>query len=195
MMKLRRTTQRLAMWWCPNLNVAPPFRAAHAGLKPGATSEIRTLLVISISLLMALFLLAGSSYGKHKKADEPPFQYEAGTEDIAKGCAGKLEVLKEGFTFTCPAGNFSLPYSAVTLMQYRPDLSAEVLAMKIPWKVNPQITKLRENKYFTIVCNEQGKLRAVVLRVSEDDMRPYFAEIELQSGKSVQEYRSFDEFN
>src|SRR5208282_6439717 len=28
---------------CPNLNVAPPFRAARAGLKPGATSEIRTL--------------------------------------------------------------------------------------------------------------------------------------------------------
>ena len=27
---------------CPNLNVAPPFRASLAGLKPGATSEIRT---------------------------------------------------------------------------------------------------------------------------------------------------------
>jgi hypothetical protein len=26
-------------------------------------------------------------------------------------------------------------------------------------------------------------------------MRPYFAEIELQSGKSVQEFRDFGEFN
>jgi hypothetical protein len=152
-------------------------------------------LAISINLLMALLLLTGSSYGKHKKADEPPFQYEAGTENIEKGCAGKLQVLREGFTFKCPAGAFSLPFSAVTLMQYRPDVSAEVLAMKIPWKAKPQITKLRENKYFTVVCNEQGKLRAVVLRVSEDEMRPYFAEIELQSGKSVQEYRSFGEFD
>jgi hypothetical protein len=149
----------------------------------------------SINLLMALLLLTGSSYGKHKKPEGPPFQYEAGTENIDRGCAGKLEVLKGGFTFECPAGTFSLPFSAVTVMQYRPDVSAEVLAMKIPWKIKPQITRLRENKFFTIVCNEQGKLRAVVLRVDEDEMRPYFAEIELQSGKSVQEFRSFGEFD
>jgi hypothetical protein len=150
---------------------------------------------ISIALLMALFMLTGSSFGKHKKADEPPFQYEAGTESIDKGCAGQLEVLREGFTFKCPGGTFSLPFSGVTLMQFRPDVSADVMAMKIPWKIPPQQTRARENKFFTIVCNEQGKLRVVVLRVSEDNMRPYFAEIELQSGKTVQEYRSFEEFN
>jgi len=152
-------------------------------------------IAISVSLLAALLLLISPSYGKHRKVEEPPFQYQAGTEDLEKGCAGKLEVLKDGFTFRCPAGTISLPFSAVTVMQYRPDVSAEVLAMKIPWKIKPQVARVRENKYFTIVCNEQGKLRAVVLRVNEDDMRPYFAEIELQSGKSVQEFRSFDEFN
>jgi hypothetical protein len=157
--------------------------------------RIAKRVAISITLLMALLLLICPSYGKHKKTDEPPFQYLAGTENIEKGCAGKLEVLKEGFTFKCSSGTFSLPFPAITLMQYRPDVSAEVLAMKIPWKITPQLTRVRENKYFTIVCNEQGKLRAVVLRVSEDDMRPYFAEIELQSGKSVQEYRSFGEFD
>ena len=152
-------------------------------------------LAISFGLLMALFLLIGSSYGKHKKtADAPPFQYEAGSENIEKGCEGKLEVLKEGLTFKCPGGTVTLPFSAITLMQYRPDVSAEVLAMKIPWKIEPQFLRVRENKYFTIVGNEQGKLRAVVLRVDEDNMRPYFAEIELQSGRSVQEYRSFEEF-
>ena len=152
-------------------------------------------LAICINLLAVLLLLAGSSFGKHKKALEPPFQYQAGTENIEAGCAGKLEVLKEGFTFNCAAGTFSLPYSTVTVMQYRPDVSAEVLAMKIPWKVKPQISRGRVNQFFTIVCNDQGKLRAVILRVSEDDMRPYFAEIELQSGKSVKEYRSYDEFD
>ena len=151
-------------------------------------------MVISINLLMGLLLLTGSTYGKHKKTDDPPFLYLAGTENIERGCGGKLEVLKEGFTFKCATGTFSLPYSAITVMQYRPDVSDAVMAMKIPWKIAPQLARVRENKYFTIVSNEQGKLRAVVLRVDEDDMRPFFAEIELQSGKSVQEYRSFGEF-
>jgi hypothetical protein len=146
-------------------------------------------------LLIAMFLPISSSYGKHKKTvDEPPFLYQAGTENIEKGCGGKLEVLKEGFAFHCPGGTFNLSYAGITLMQYRPDLSNEVVAMKIPWAYPPVLTRVSANKYFTIVSNEQGKLRAVVLRVDEKDMRPYFAEIELQSGKSVQEYRSFDEF-
>jgi len=150
---------------------------------------------ISVSVLMALLLLISSTYGKHKNtAEEPPFQYEAGTEKIDKGCAGKLEVLKEGFSFKCTGGTINVAFSAITLMQYRPDVSEEVLAMKIPWIIKPQPVRVRENKYFTIVSNERGKLRAVVLRVDENNMRPYFAEIELQSGKSVQEYRSFGEF-
>jgi hypothetical protein len=152
-------------------------------------------LAVSVGLLMALFLLISSSDGKHKKtADEPPFLYQAGTENIEKGCGGKLEVLKEGFAFHCPGGTFNISYSAITLMQYRPDLSDEVMAMKIPWAYPPVLARVNKNKYFTIVSNEQGKLRVVVLRVDEKNMRPYFAEIELQSGKSVQEYRSFSEF-
>jgi hypothetical protein len=152
-------------------------------------------LAVVVKLLTAMLLLTGSSYSKHKKADEPPSVYLAGTENIEKGCGGKLEVLKEGFTFKCPGATFSLPYSGITVMQYRPDVSTEVMAMKIPWKITPQLARVRENKYFTIVSNTQGTLRAVVLRVDEDDMRPYFAEIELQSGKSVQEFRDFGEFN
>jgi hypothetical protein len=152
---------------------------------------------VCFSSLTALLLAATLSYGgKHKKnTDEPTFLYQAGTEKIEKGCGGKLEVLKEGFAFKCPSGTINLPYASITLMQYRPDISEEVLAMKIPWNDPPQLARVRENKYFTIVCNDQGKLRAVVLRVDENTMRPYFAEIELQSGKSVQEYRSFGEFN
>jgi hypothetical protein len=152
-------------------------------------------LTTSASLLITLFLLITPSYAKHKKpADEPPFQYEAGTENIDKGCGGKLEVLKDGLSFKCAGGTISLPFPSITLMQYRPDVSDKVLAMKIPWNIKPQLLRGRENRYFTIVSNEQGKLRAVVLRVDENNMRPYFAEIELQSGKSVEEYRSFDEF-
>ncbi len=145
--------------------------------------------------VMVLLLLSGLSYGKHRKNDEPPFQYVAGTENLDKGCAGKLEVLKEGFTYKCAGGSLNLPFSEVTLMQYRPNVSPEVMAMKVPWKVAPEFAKIKENRYFTIVAKAEGKLRVVVLRVEQDDMRPYFAEIELESGKTVQEYRSFDEFN
>ncbi|MGO8817086.1 MAG: hypothetical protein ACLQVG_20785 [Terriglobia bacterium] len=152
-------------------------------------------MAIAINLLIGLSLFTLSADGKHKKTDDPPFIYLAGTESVDKGCGGKLQVLKEGFTFKCATGGFSLPFSAITLMQYRPDVSEAVMAMKIPWKIAPQLARVRENKYFTIVTNEQGKLRAVVLRVDEDDMRPFFAEIELQSGKSVQEFRDFGEFN
>jgi hypothetical protein len=147
------------------------------------------------SVMLTLFLLTGATFGKHKGPGEPPFQYLAGTEDISKGCAGRLQVLKEALTFTCPAGRIQMPFAAITLMQYRPDVSRDVMNMNIPWKIKPQLARVRQNKYFTVVCNEQGKLRAVILLVNEDDMRPYFAEIELRSGKSVQEYRSFDEFD
>jgi hypothetical protein len=151
-------------------------------------------LTVSISLGLTLFLFAGPSYGKHKKGEEPPFEYLAGSENVERGSAGRLEVLKEGFTFKGPGAALSIPFSQVTVMQYRPDISPEVMAMKIAWNPKPQLARVRENQYFTIVWNDQGKLRAVIFRVNEDTMRPYFAEIELQSGKSVQEYRSFSEF-
>jgi hypothetical protein len=147
-------------------------------------------------LLVSLLVLSAATYAKHKKPEAPPpFQYLAGTENIEKGCGGKLEVLKEGFTFKCASGTFTMPFATITLMQYRPDVSQKVLDMKIPWKIPPMFPRTRENKYFAIVGSDQGKLRAIILRVDEDDMRPYFAEIELQSGKTVQEYRDFDEFN
>ena len=149
---------------------------------------------IFVSVLMAAFLPISSTYGKHQKSTEPPFAYVAGTESVEKGCAGKLEVLKDELTFRCPGAAITLPFSQITVMQYRPNVSAEVLAMKIPWNLKPLFPRVKENQYFTVVCNDQGKLRAIVLRAGEDTMRPYFAEIELESGKSVQEYRSFDEF-
>src|ERR1039458_2175827 len=79
------------------------------------TDRITRHVVILASLLLALLLPIASSYGKQKKgADVPPFLYEAGTEKVEKGCGGKLEVLKEGFSFKCPGGTINLPYSAIT---------------------------------------------------------------------------------
>ena len=40
--RLEQNESRPSFRCCPNLNVAPPFRVAPAGVKPGATREIRT---------------------------------------------------------------------------------------------------------------------------------------------------------
>jgi hypothetical protein len=144
--------------------------------------------------VLVLLLCTGFAYGKRKPANEPPFDYVGGTENIQPGCAGKLEVLTDGLAFTCPTGSVNLPFAAITLMQYRPDLSDEVREMKIAWRVQPPHDKARHNKYFTVVSNEHGTIHAVVLSVERESMRPYLAEIELKSGKSVEVYRSYDEF-
>ncbi len=146
-------------------------------------------------LLILLLLLTGLVFGKRKPVDEPPFLYEAGTENLERGCGGKLEVLRDAIAFNCPQGTVSMPFSAITLMQFRPDVSKQVVRMNIDWKVRPQSTKARDNLYFTILCNENGKIRAIVLRVIPDTLRPYLAEIELKSGKNVQVYRSYDELD
>jgi hypothetical protein len=146
------------------------------------------------SSLLVLLLCSGLADGKRKPADEPPFQYVGGTENIPRGCGGKLEVRKDGLAFTCTTGSISLPFSAITLMQYRPDLSSQVWRMNIAWKVEPPRERVRHNKYLTVVYGEQGTIHAVVLSVEPDSLRPYLAEIELKSGKSVEVYRSYDEF-
>lgn len=145
------------------------------------------------SSLLLLFLFTGWVYGKRKPTEVPLFLYEAGTENLARGCGGKLEVLKDALAFTCPQGSVTMPFSAITLMQYRPDVSKQVVGMNIDWKVRPALDRARDNIYFTVLCNENGKTRAVVLRVDVVSLRPYLAEIELKSGKNVQVYRSYDE--
>jgi hypothetical protein len=148
------------------------------------------------SSLLVLISLAGFAYAKRQAPDEPPFQYVAGTEDLAQGCAGKLEVLKDGLAFACPAGTLDVPFAAITLMQYRPDVSKQVLRMNIAWKVQPPVVKrLRDNEYFAVLYTAQGAVHAIVLKVEPLQMRPYLAEIELKSGKSVQVYRSYGEFD
>ncbi|MBZ5669739.1 MAG: hypothetical protein LAO04_08420 [Acidobacteriia bacterium] len=144
--------------------------------------------------LLAVLFLTGFAYGKRKPSDEPPFQYVGGTENIQQGCGGKLEVLKDGLAFTCPTGSVNLPFSAITLMQYRPDLSSQVWRMNIAWKVQPPHDKAKDNRYLTLVYREQDAIHAVVLRVEPITMRPYLAEIELQSGKGVEVWRSYEEF-
>jgi hypothetical protein len=137
-------------------------------------------------LAFTILLLAGSAFGNEQKSDAI-FQYAGGTEKIAIDCAGKLEVTPEGLVFKCPSGSLDMPFSAITLMQFRPDVSRRVRGLKVKWSTYPTILiPGKQNRYFTVVCKKQGVTHVVVLKVDELSMRPYLAEIELKSGKRVE---------
>ncbi len=135
-------------------------------------------------LIMLLALAAVD--GREKKPEEPQFKYVGGTEQIPQGCEGSLELTSEVLTFRCSGGSISAPYSSISLMQYRSNISRQVLKMKLGWKVKPTGRHGSRNRYFTVLYNDGGSARAIVLDVAPQAMRPYLAEIDLKAGKRVE---------
>jgi hypothetical protein len=115
-----------------------------------------------------------------------PFQYAGGTEKIEQNCAGNLEVTSDALVFKCATGSLTMPFSAITFMEYRPDLSRRVRQLKLNWSVRPDPGGGKRNRYFTVVSKAMDTTRVVVLKVTPLSMRPYLAEIELKSGKRVE---------
>ena len=137
--------------------------------------------------IVFVFLIPRGATTGTEQAKEAIFQYAGGTEKIEIDCAGKLEVTMEGLNFKCPAGSVEMPFSTITLMQFRPDVSPSVRKLKLKWTTYPNILIAgRHNRYFTVVCKKQGVTHVMVLRVDALSMRPYLAEIELKSGKRVE---------
>jgi len=127
-----------------------------------------------------------------------PFKYVGGSDKLPEGCQGSLQVGADALNFICPAGTVSVPYTAISFMQYRPDVSRKVSKMKIKWQVKPPWTGPlmggKKNRYFAIVYEEHGAPAALVLEVPPLTMRPYLAEIDLKAGKRVEvkEYEEYD---
>ena len=137
--------------------------------------------------LVFMILVQSSAALGIETSKEAVFQYAGGTEKIEIDCAGKLEVTVDSLVFRCPGGSVVMPFSTITLMQFRPDVSQRVRKLKLKWTTYPVILVAgKQNRYFTIVCKNQGTTRVVVLRVDSVSMRPYLAEIELKSGKRVE---------
>ena len=137
-------------------------------------------------LAFMMLFLASAAFGNEQTRDSV-FQYAGGTERIEIDCAGKLEVTPEGLVFKCPSGSVDMPFSTITLMQFRPDVSQRVRKLRLKWSSYPSILIAgKQNRYFTVVCRKQGVTHVVVLRVDPLSMRPYLAEIELKSGKRVE---------
>jgi hypothetical protein len=143
-------------------------------------------------------LLVGTALVSARQEPLPSqFKYAAGTEDVAEGCLGDLEVSAEGMTFKCPGGSITAPFSAIRLMQYRSDVSRKIRRMKLKWKVRPDfVTPLfpvKHNRFFSVVFHTEGKSHVMVLRVSPEAMRPYLAEIDLRAGRRV-DVESYEEY-
>ena len=137
--------------------------------------------------LVLLILIPPRAAFAIEPAREAVFQYAGGTERIEVDCVGKLEVTQESLIFNCPGGSVEMPFSTITLMQFRPDVSPHVRKLKLKWTAYPNILiPGKQNRYFTVVSKKQGVTHVVVLRVDPLSMRPYLAEIELKSGKRVE---------
>lgn len=149
--------------------------------------------------LIALFLAGAALWPLQtlRASTNPPpmdFSYAGGTETISTGCAGELEVTHVSMTFKCSEGSVTIPYSAITLMQYRPKLSSEVRKMKLNWTARPEGTIAKKNLLFTVLYKQGNTTQAMVLKVRPENMRPYLAEIELNTRKRIEvwDYRGYD---
>jgi len=142
---------------------------------------------------LAAMLIAVGSGQSRAHPRQPPFQYAGGTASIGQGCAGMLEVTSDALRFKCPKGSIDMPFSAITRMEYRAEVSRRVRKLKAAWKVVPSPGGGKENRYFTVVYTEQASPQVMVLKVAPLAMRPYLAEIELKSGKRV-EVMGYEEY-
>ncbi len=136
--------------------------------------------------LAAALVVAGASAAARDKPKGPQFKYAGGTENLPSGCDGNLELGSSVLTFKCAFGSLAIPYSSITLMQYRPDVSRRVWKMKFHWKVRPSAGGGKRNRYFTLLYELVHTPHAVVLEVPPESMRPYLAELDLKSGKRVE---------
>jgi len=150
-------------------------------------------IVRRLALTITLFALCTVDVSG-KKREEPYFKYAGGTEQMQKGCQGNLELSSEALIFRCASDSISAPYSSISLMQYRTDISRRVLKMNLEWKVKPSVKHSRRNRYFTVLYREGGSTRAVVFDVNPQVIQPYLAEIDLKSGKRV-EVQSHEEYS
>lgn len=158
-------------------SLGPRYALARCG-----TNRIRAPILVLAIMLLPLVTVDGNG----KKREELYFKYAGGTEQIQRGCEANLELSSEALTFRCASGSISAPYSSISLMQYRSDISRQVLKMNLGWKVKPTVKRGKRNRYFTVLYHEGGSARAIVLDVTPQVMQPYLAEIDLKAGKRVE---------
>lgn len=142
--------------------------------------RIKTVLFVN---LIALLLLVPSVQAREQ--NNSLFEYVAGTESMAKGTKGKLEVTGASLVFQCANGSIDVPYAAISHMEFRQKVSKNIRKMKLDWAVKPTSSHSKHQGFFTVLYRDKGQTRAMILKVSTDTMRPYLAEIDLKTGMSI----------
>ncbi len=144
----------------------------------------------------AVAFLAVAVVASGKEPSRPAFKYVGGTEQITPGCQGPIEMNTSTLTFKCAQETLTIPYSSITLMQYRPDVSRKVRKMDLGWKLKPPSggSRGKRNRYFAVVFGAGGKTHAAVWEVQPSTMLPYLAELDLKTGKRVEvkEYQEYE---
>lgn len=139
----------------------------------------KTAVFFAALALLAPHAWAGSSH-------DSVFKYVAGTEPLPKGCTGKLEVTEPALVFQCDGQSLSISYATITQMEFLPQVSKKIRKMKLRWIVKPTSAHGGHDGFFTVVYSTGGQPHAAVLRVRNDTMRPYMAEIDLRTGHPIE---------
>jgi hypothetical protein len=154
------------------------------------------LLALGFGLLLGAQILPRNNAFAKEEPLTPQFKYAGGTENLPAACDGNLEMNPEVLTFHCSSGKIEIPYSAISEMEYRSEVSDRIRKMKVKWVVRPDavsaILKTKKNRFFTVVYLSEQTPHIMVLRVEPQAMRPYLAELDLRSDKRVQ-VETYDE--
>jgi len=131
---------------------------------------------------------------KKQETHAPQFTYAGGTEDVAEGCVGVLQLTSSSMAYKCDQRTLIVPYDGIDVMEYRQNVSPQVWKMNPNWKVKPPEYHLKGkgNHYFTLVYRDSGATHILVLDVPVDQMNPYLAEIELKTDRRVDVQRHED---
>lgn len=136
------------------------------------------------ALLAAVLLLTPQAWARQRNKDF--FKYEAGTEFLPKGCKGQLEVTESHLVFQCAEQSVSIDYNNITKMEFQPQVSKRIRKMKLAWTIKPTSTHGKHEGFFTVLYSTGGQTHAVILRVRDETMRPYMAEIDLRTGGPIE---------
>lgn len=145
--------------------------------------DYRHMMATAILSVAAFLLLVPAAWGRSHPS--PYFEYAAGTANLPKGCEGKLAIMQKVLVYRCDDVSLAVPYDSITHMEYRRRVSKEIRKMKLPWAIRPTSSRGKNKGFFTIIFSDKGKTRAIVLKVTDDTMRPYMAEIDLKTGRSI----------
>jgi hypothetical protein len=164
----------------------PKKRSSAAGIAFVRRLRMGAALAAGVASMLLLTPRAALPIEAAAKFKPAEFKYVGGTENLPADCQGKLEITSNRLVFSCPEGSVEIPYDSIVVMEYRSDVSRNLRRMNLNWTSAPWSLRHKTNRYFTVVYNRRGRKQALVLDVSPEAMRPYFAEIDLKSGLRVQ---------